>query len=69
MNNYLYYILFVFILLTWIISAKYLLPYLHKKGFPAIRKKQKIWLLLIILLILVALAYTYVQTGGTFIWR
>jgi hypothetical protein len=67
MRNYLLYIILFIILISWFIFIKYLLPYLQKKKYLIIQKRDIFLLFLLVLLMLVAFLFTYIETNGTFI--
>jgi hypothetical protein len=66
MDNFIYYISFLLIVVIWILSAKFFISYLKKYNLK-ISKKNWYWLSFLLLLTVLALCYTHFQTDGTFI--
>jgi hypothetical protein len=69
MGNYLYIVVLALIVSSWLVIAKYLMPYLRKRPILVVGRKEHILLLALILIVFLALAFTYVWTNGTFVWR
>jgi hypothetical protein len=69
MDNYLYIVVLALIVSSWLVIAKYLVPYLRKRSILVVGRKERVLLIALMLLVLVALAFTYVWTNGTFVWR
>ena len=65
-TNYIYIIFAVLIIGLNYLIWHYLKPYLVKKGL--FQERDNLLIKVMLLLVVFALIYTYVKTGGTFIW-
>jgi hypothetical protein len=68
MNQFLYIVAFALIIASWVVLAKLLAPWWQKRT-PGARKRELYGWILLLTLLVAALAFTYIQTGGTFLWR
>lgn len=58
----------VLILISWIPITRFILKYLKKTGREVDRRSFYL-IIFLSMLVMLALIYTYLNTGGTFIWR
>jgi len=68
MNQCPYLVAFALILASWVVLVKLLTPWWRKRKPGAGKRELYGWILLLAVLV-AALAVTYIQTGGTFLWR
>jgi hypothetical protein len=69
MDNIIYILGLIFIVIFWYLSVVYIYPFLERKGVLSIKKREVKLLLLTALLVLIALFYIYIKTNGTFVVR
>ena len=68
MNEFPYIVAFALIIASWAVLATLLTPWWRKRKPGARRRELYGWILLLTVLV-AALAFTYIQNGGTFLWR
>jgi hypothetical protein len=68
MNQFPYLLAFALIITSWVLLARLLAPWWRKRN-PGVRKRELYGWILLVAILVAALAFTYFQTGGTFVWR